>query len=104
MKLIIFNILLLLNLQNDKILIDFINTDNYELCDDIISVTIIGDIETNKDYYNSKTYFTVEGYILIPYDSKGTNLVIGTCAETLYYYIIPETHHVSFTIKPCHAD
>ena len=100
MKLLLF-ILLLFPFQNDKLLIEFVDANTSLLYDDLISITVLESEETKNGYYNSKTYFTTEGYILLPYDDRGTNLIIGACDNTLYYYVLPNVERTTFLLNTC---
>lgn len=101
---IIISFLFLSFIQNDSLLIEFININDGTLNEDLISITVLDTVEQKEKYYNSKTYFTVEGYILLPYDKHGTNLIIGTCENSLYYYILPDVHRTSFLVGNCGYD
>lgn len=90
--------------QENKVLVEFINANTSMLYGDLISITVLDYKEQVEDYYNSKTYFTTEGYILLPYDEKGINLIIGACDNTLYYYILPDIYRTTFLLNTCNGD
>ena len=100
---LLFNCFLLFG-QDNEVLIEFIDANTSMLYEDLVSITVLDYKEQPEGYYNSKTYFTTEGYILLPYDEKGINLIIGACDNTLYYYILPNVDRTSFLLNTCNGD
>lgn len=87
--------------QSNTLVLNFVDSKSLTLYDDLVAVTVLSSEETDKGYYESKTYFTVEGYLVLPHDKNGTNVIISSCSNTLYFYILPYVKDTSFIINSC---
>ena len=86
---LLFNVILLFTLmscsaQNANLY--FYSEDSVTLYNEMIVLTTL-DLDNNDNSYQSTTYFTDEGIVVLPYSENGYNVILNTCSFNIIFYM-----------------
>lgn len=86
--------------QNANLL--FYNVDSTALYSDMVTVVTLNK-DNHDNSYNSITYFTISGFLELPYNKDGYNVIIITCDDNLMLYL-PPREYFYFYLTTCDYD